>query len=167
MNETLKPKQISEEDNLQVEWMKRAKGMTLAELPEFLQELSAGYKHDYGTICHAIAAAAVAAAWAVEKSPQGGISGFQAGAVGWEFLRGWGSPGLGKIGTRIQRMDDLLFPQYVDDFTSITSDVWEALQAKAAENIAEKSKHVHPRVLSHWEAIAAGHLPTGIRVKPA
>ena len=73
--------QITEEMGIHKEWMKRARDMTMADLPEFLRELTEDYDHDYGTICHAIAAAAVAAAWSVERTPQGGITGFQAGAI--------------------------------------------------------------------------------------
>ena len=36
---------------------------------------------DYGTVCHAIALSAVA------RTAQGGITGFQAGAVMWEFIK--------------------------------------------------------------------------------
>ena len=51
------PKKITEEDGTHKAWMSRAKDMTLADLPEFLRELTEDYQHDYGTICHAIAAA--------------------------------------------------------------------------------------------------------------
>lgn len=47
-------------------------------------------EHDYGTICVAIGAIAAAAARAADRSPNGGITGFQAGAVFWEFTRAWG-----------------------------------------------------------------------------
>lgn len=65
-----------------------AKTQTLETLPAFLAKLAA-YPHDYGTICIAIGAAAVGAAWALERTPQGRISGFQAGAVAQEFAAGW------------------------------------------------------------------------------
>lgn len=145
------------------DWQERAKGATLETLPEFLREITEDYKHDYGTICVAIGAAAVAAAWAVEKTPQGGITGFQAGAVTWEFLRGWNSSMIGDCGARIQKFDDLLFPQYVERFTSIGSDTWQKLQEKAAENLKDKT-HAHPEVLAHWASIADGNVPFGLRI---
>lgn len=65
-------KSITEQDKIHEEWYKEASEMTLENLPEFLRKLTEDYSHDYGTICHAISAAAAAAAWAVEKSPCGG-----------------------------------------------------------------------------------------------
>jgi hypothetical protein len=68
-------------------WKKKAYEVTTDTLPEFLKELSEHYRHDYGTICYALASAAVAAASAMDKSEQGGITGFQAGHVMWQFIR--------------------------------------------------------------------------------
>lgn len=154
---------ITEEDGHQKEWMSRAKGMTIDELPEFLRELTEDYCHDYGTICHAIAAAAVAAAWAVEKTPQGGITGFQAGAIAWEFIKGWGSPSIGKSGARFQNYDNLLFPQYCYHFTTISAEVWQHIQSAASENL-ENSPDAHPNVIAHWKSIVAGDVPFGLSV---
>ena len=56
------------------------KAMTLETLPAFLKEL-AEYKHDYNTICYALTAGAIATAWALNRTPNGGITGFQAGAI--------------------------------------------------------------------------------------
>ncbi len=156
---------ITEEMGLQEKWMARAQEMTLTDLPEFIRELIEDYNHDYGTICHAIAAAGVAACWAVERTPQGGITGFQAGVITWELLRGWNKSMMGDIGTRIQKMDDLLFPQYVDNFTSIDADTWGKLQSAAKENLAKENDFVSANVLSHWRSIAAGNLPRGISVR--
>ena len=55
---------------------------------------------DYGTVCHAIALSAVATAWAANKTAQGGITGFQAGAVMWEFIKNW-SYSSNKTGMRL------------------------------------------------------------------
>lgn len=157
-------KSITEEMGLQKEWMEEAKGMTLENLPDFLKKLTEDYSHDYGTICHAIAAAAVAAAWAVERSPQGGITGFQAGAVSWEFIRGWGSPSLGESGSRFTNYDNLLYPQYKVDFTTIPSSVWDAVVSKAKDNLAERKDGAAEVVIKHWESIVAGVVPFGLRV---
>ena len=155
---------ITEEDNVQELWMKEAKGMTLDGLSEFLRKLAEDYEHDYGTICHAIAAAAVAAAWSVERTPQGGITGSQAGAVAWEMLRGWNSSMLGEVGTRILKMDDLLYPQYADRFTTIDADTFARLSEKAKENLSGDLEHTSPDVLSHWQEIANGKPPFGLRI---
>lgn len=157
-------KDINEEMGVHKEWMERAKKMTLGDLPEFLRELTEEYNHDYGTICHAIAAAAVAAAWAVERTPQGGITGFQASAITWEMLRGWNGSMLGKTGTRILNYDDLLFPQYADKFTGLSDTTWKAVQEKAKSNLEEVDENTSPRVVEHWKSIANGSVPFGLHI---
>lgn len=82
-------KKITEEDKVHLEWYKQASKQTLETLPSFLKNLMEGYNHDYGTVCHALAAGAVATAWAMNAHDNGGITGFQAGAVMWEFIKGW------------------------------------------------------------------------------
>ena len=154
---------ITEKDGVRTAWMERAKDMTLEKLPDFLKELTEKYEHDYGTICHAIAAAAVAAAWAVERTPQGGITGFQAGAVAWEILKGWGGLTIGETGARLQNMDNLLFPQYADHFKAIDRKTWERVQKKAEQNLQD-TDNVAESVRVHWESVAAGVVPFGLRV---
>ncbi len=159
-------KPITEKDNIHQEWMKRAKTITLKDLPEFLRELTEDYEHDYGTICHAIAAAAIGAAWAVEKSPQGGITGFQAGAITWELLKGWGGIDLGKSGTRITNFDNLLYPQFDYHFNTINKSVWETVQSMAKEKLeTENLEHVSKNVINHWKSIATGNVPFGLTIK--
>jgi len=156
-------KQIDEAE-ARKDWHGRAKNMTLAELPEFLRELSEDYQHDYGTICVAIGAAAVAAAWAMENSPQGGITGFQASCITWEMIRGWNGSMLGETGSRIQNFDDLLFPQYAHKFSSIGSEVWKRLQEKAIANL-ESTPDASQGVIDHWISIAEGNVPFGLRIE--
>lgn len=144
----------------------RLKTATLETLPALLTEM-AGFQHDYGSICLACAFAATAAAWAIEHSPSGGITGFQAGAVGWEFLRQWGSPEIGKIGARLLRYDDLLYPQYADKFTAISAETMAAAQKLASENLAEKGDYAVPEVVSHWQSVADGQVPFGLRIAAA
>lgn len=118
-------------------WNKRAKETTLEDLPGFLNELTGNYKHDYGTICHAIAAAAIASASAVDKSEQGGITGFQAGAVMWEFIRAW-NYSHNKTGLSLVNYDDFLYPQYEDRFDkTILPSVWKNVKEEALKNIEE------------------------------
>ena len=82
-------KQIKEEDKVQEEWYTESRHMTVENLPKFFQKLTEQYGHDYGTICHAMAAGALATMRAMDKTPQGGITGFQAGAIMWEFIKRW------------------------------------------------------------------------------
>lgn len=81
--------QITEEMKIQNEWYKEAKKQTVETLPEFVRHLTEDYSHDYGTICHAVAAAGIAAMYAVDNSPTGGITGFQAGCIMWKVIREW------------------------------------------------------------------------------
>lgn len=130
-------KQITEEMKIQEEWYKEARDMTIDKLPDFLNKLTDQYHHDYGTICHAVAAAAIGAAWAVEKSPAGGITGFQAGAIMWEFIRQWNFS-YNKTGLRIIDYDNFLYPQYAEKFDKVLSaDVWKAIQKEARAKVEE------------------------------
>lgn len=150
------------ESKAREEWMSEAKKQTLETPPAFLKKLTEDYEHDYGTICHAIAAAGIGAAWAVERTPQGGITGFQAGAIMWEMIEGWGVFGEGP--KRMTTFNDMLYPQYSRKFRSITPDTWAWLQNKAKENLKDP-ENVSPNVLAHWESVAAGEVPFGYRVE--
>lgn len=157
-------KKIKEEDNIHKEWYDQANKQTLETLPEFLRMLSEDFEHDYGTICHAVTAASVAAAYALMSTPQGGITGFQAGAVMWEFIRYW-SYKSNKSGLRIIDYDNLLYPQYVENFDKvITKNQWSKLQEQAKLNLEESTMAVD-RVRKHWESIAAGNIPFGFKLK--
>ncbi len=127
-------KRIVEEDGVHKEWVAEASEMTLEKLPAFITKLVEEYEHDYGTICHAIASGAIATANAIQRSPSGGISGFQAGCVMWEMIKQWGVFGDGPL--RMVDFSDMLYPQYAYKFKSITRHVWETLQAKAKVNLS-------------------------------
>jgi hypothetical protein len=154
---------ITEKDGVHKEWFQRARDMTVEGLPAFIQELTTAYQHDYGTICHAISAAAIAAAWAVEKSPVGGISGFQANCIMWGFITHW----MSKEGKPMALVDyeDMLYPQMRDQFTTISSETWSHLKQMAADNLAKDSEHTHPNVVEHWEGIVRGEVPFGYTVR--
>ena len=129
--------QITEEMKVQDEWYKEARDMTLDKLPEFLNRIMNDYSHDYGTICHAIAAGAIATTWAMDHSEQGGITGFQAGAVMWQFIRNW-NYSHNKTGLKIIDFDKFLYPQYGDYFQkTISPETWAAIQKEAAAKTKE------------------------------
>lgn len=134
------PKQITEGMNIQGDWYKRAKEMTVEELPNFIKELLTDYVHDYGTICHALAAGAIGAAWAMNKEHQGGITGFQAGGVMWDFIRHWYFDD-NKIGLKLINYDNLLYPQYKESYAkTISKEVWDKLKQEAQRNLDEKER---------------------------
>lgn len=140
----------------------RAKDQTLETLPAFLKEL-AEYEHDYGTICHAMALGAVATCWAIDKSPQGGITGFQGGAITWEFVRHWDPSLLGDCGARLLNYEHMLYPQYDHQFNTISAATWAEVQQRAAKNLAEVSD-AHPNVIARWKSVCEGVIPAGYTV---
>lgn len=154
-------KKITEESGEHKAWAQEAKNQTMESLPAFMSKLADGYEHDYGTICHALSAAAVGAASALNNSAQGGITGFQAGCVMWGFIQTWmnyqDTPLL------LMNMNDMLYPQYENKFRTISAETWGHLQKKAAENLSAIGGH--EAVRDHWASIVAGRVPFGFRVE--
>lgn len=151
------------------EWFEQAKNQTIKTLPEFINHVMNDYEHDYGTVVHAISACAIAATWAANKEDgaRGGITGFQAGFVMWDFVRQF-MYNSNKCGLNIIDYDKMLYPQYEDKFQkTINKSTWEALQEQAKENINDVKNHgrtVHPEIVLHWKMIADGHVPFGYTV---
>lgn len=154
------------EAKFRAKYESQIKAQTLDTLPVFLNEL-ANEPHDYGTICLAIAFGAMAAAWAIEKSPSGGITGFQAGCIGWEMLQRWGAPSIGKLGARLLNYDDLLYPQYAHEFNAISAETWERVKKAATDRLAEIGGEGHPSVIAHMQSVADGNLPFGLQLEAA
>ncbi|WP_139249527.1 hypothetical protein [Lactonifactor longoviformis] len=136
---------ITEEMKVHEEWYKEAEKMTMEKLPKFLNHLMEDYQHDYGTVCHALSAGALATVHAMNESPgaRGGITGFQASCIMWEFIRRFNYKN-NKCGLRLQDMDNLLYPQYADKFHTISENVWNAVQKEAAERI-KQSEAAHEK----------------------
>lgn len=154
---------ITEEMKIHEAWFKEAKSMTLEKLPGFLKHLTEDYVHDYGTIVHALGAGAVATAWALNNSPAGGITGFQASCVMWDFIQNWFYSG-NKCGLRLLDMDNLLYPQYEYKFKTIPGEMFAAIQEEAKKRI-DTARHVHPDVYQHWLNIVAGEIPFGLEIE--
>lgn len=154
---------VTEEMHPEKAWFAEAGKMTEEELPDFYARIIHGYNHDYGTACHAVAACALAAAWAACGDDDIGLSGFQAGFVMWDFIKNWTKSG-NECGLQLIDYDDMLYPQYEYKFKKIiSSDIWQSLQQKAKENL-EKSPDAHPAVVNHWNSIANGVVPFGYSV---
>jgi hypothetical protein len=164
--EESKKTRITEEMGIHEEWYERAREMDQENLDDFINELINGYVHDYGTICHAIAAAGVAASYAIERSKAGGITGFQAGAVKWEYLRNWDTS-LQDKPLRMVDYSNLLYPQYRRDFTSIKKSTWEWVQKEAKnrlDELPESEFGASENVIKHWESIDDGEVPFGLEI---
>ena len=157
---------ITEEMHLEEEWFEQAREQKLETLPEFMNHILNDYCHSYGTICHAISACALAAAWAADSSDQGGITGFQASAIMWDFIRQWIYKS-NKTSLRIIDYDDMLYPQYEYKFVNkeISPSTWETLQNEAKRLLEEGSNYAHERVIEHWENIVNGVVPFGFKIK--
>lgn len=156
-------KQITEKSGEHKKWYEEASKQTLESLPEFLSHLANNYMHDYGTICHAVAASALAAAHAMNASPVGGISGFQAGCIMWEFIQKWMNY---KSPLRLIDYGNMLYPQYKNKFEkTISKETWEYLQKEAYKLLAEDNETASPNVINHWKSIAAGVVPFGYQLE--
>lgn len=157
---------ITDKMHLEKEWFEQARKQKLETLPEFMNHILNDYYHDYGTICHAISACALAAAWAADRSDQVGITGLQSGIVMWDFVRQWAYIS-NKTSLRIIDYDDMLYPQYEYKFVNkeISPSTWEALRHEAKRLLEEKSNYAHEKVIEHWENIVNGVVPFGYRIK--
>jgi hypothetical protein len=154
---------ITEKDGVHKEWYEQAKKIQgPSELTTFVAHLLNDYIHDYGTICHACAAAAIAGAWTVDHDKrQGGITGFQTGAIMWEFISHWNHSGDSPM--KLIDFEDMLYPQYEDRFGEISADTFSWLQKEAARKMAE-NPDAHSEVYAHWKSIVDGMVPFGYRV---
>lgn len=143
-------KTITEEMKIHERWFEEARKQTVDTLPEFVRHLVEDYEHDYGTICHAITAAGLAGMYAVENSPTGGITGFQAGCCMWGIVRQW-SYKNNECGLRMLDFDKLLYPQYEYVFKSISipKDTLEAVRKEAAAKISKYQKSVEDWKVAH------------------
>jgi len=150
----MEPKKLTEGSDefkeLRKEWIATAKKAKIDQLPDVINSMLDGHEHDYGTICHVTAIAALAGANAVNNSEQGGITGYQAGAVMWEFIREFLYTS-NKTGLKITNYDNFLFPQYGYKFDrTIAADNWKELQKAAAENMIE-SEAAHEKYLKQLD----------------
>lgn len=153
-----KRQHITEEQGIHKEWYVTARTMKPEGLDDFIHHLMDDYSHDYGTICHALTAGGIATMWAMNSGKQGGITGFQAGAVMWEFIRNWMSI---EGNMKLVQYNDMLYPQYENKFAkTITTECFHALQDKAREKLVE-SGMMHNRVQLHMQSIVDGVVPFG------
>lgn len=151
----------TEEYKISKEWHERAKNITLETLSEFLKELCE-YPHNYNTIVSAIGAGAVATCWAMNGTENGGITGFQASCVMWDFIANWMQY---KIPMTLVKYEDMLYPQYDYKFSkTINKDTFAWLQEQAEKNLKE-SKFASPYVIAHWKSITDGEVPFGYKLR--
>lgn len=156
-------KAITEEMHLEKEWYKEAKEQTTDTLNDFINHIMNDYEHDYGTVCHAFAACALATIHACNRTEQGGITMFQASMVMWKIVRQLLYPN-NKCGLRMIDYDNMLYPQYDYKFDkTIDSHTFNTLQNEAKKLLEEGS--AHPLVIAHWQSIVDGVVPFGYKIK--
>ena len=136
---------------------------TIDDLADFLRYIEENCNYDYGVAPRSIAQAALTTAYYL--SGKFGITGFQAGFVMWDFIRGWLYTS-NKAGLKIVDYDDMLYPQYGYKFEkTISKNVWESIQKAAKERLEEDpGSYVHPDVKAHWQSIVDGKVPFGYQV---
>ena len=131
-------KSITEKMNVHKKWYKKARKMSMDKLPEFINHLMNDYRHDYGTICHALTSGAIATMWAMDK--KAGITGFQASCIMWEFIQNWMSEYKDKP-LQLLNYENLLYPQYEDKFSkTISQSTWDWLRKEARKKIRQADK---------------------------
>ena len=160
----MEKKYITEEMNEHEQWYKDAHDMTAEALPGFIQNVSENYSHDVVTICHAMAAAALAAMATVNKSTEGDIGKGQQLKVLSLFLRKWADiEGPAKVISWY----GLLNPESENQFKVIPKQVYEMLKKQAQYYLRELEKEKTPnlQLKSHLEKICEGDMPWGFRVE--
>lgn len=163
--EDAKINNTSEEFNFK-KWFELAKKQSSESLTEFILQIMNGYDHDYETVVHAIAACALAAAWAANgtNGAKGGITGFQANAIMWDFITEWRYSN-NQTSLQIIDYDEMLFPQYEQKFQkTIPSRIWKLIQNEARKKLKE-NPNADEKVIKHWESIVNGEVPFGYKVK--
>lgn len=157
-------KKIKEEMKEQEKWYAEADDITLEELPAFINHLVNDYEHDYGTICHAMTAGAIATLYAMDKEDCGGITGFQASVIMWMFIYHWIKPD-NRVGLRLVDYDDLLYPGNGEEFDKVLKPSTFAKLQEAAKEKLQDYEHAHPSVIAHWQSIVDGIAPYGYEVR--
>lgn len=136
---------------------------TKEDLDRFLTEAMAKKDVGYGEIVIIMSACMLAVSKYVDRSPIGGITGFQASFVGWEMVKEFIE--RSKVGMSLLNYEKMLYPQYRDMFSKkIDKDVWKELQKLAKKRLRE-NPDAHPAVIRHWKKIVDGKIPFGYKIK--
>ena len=156
---------LSEENDrelIETWWSDAGSMKSINDAAAFGERLLSDYRHDYGTICHALAAGAYAMLSAMNNDDMhGGITGFQASAIAWMLYKH--VLHLDDAPRRIIDYSDLLYPQMDHKLRTITPEIHAWLIEKAIENLRERT--ANPAVVARWQMIADGKLPAFMKVE--
>lgn len=156
----MKDVKMTEKEYKEMVYDKASKVKNKKELNNLLDEIIE-YGHDYGSIVYGCMAAMKAAFNVVERSPNGGITGFQAGCIGWECVHEFM---MTKPPCKLIDYNNMLYPQYQDKFEkTISQTTWDALQKKAGENLNEK-RSASDNIVAHWQSVRDGKIPFGFTI---
>lgn len=161
-----------ESEEIKRTWFKECRTQTIETLLAFMESVlnndAVNWDRTDPDICydmcvHAVAACALAAAWAANERAK--LSGFQASFVMWDFIRQWFFSD-NRCGLRILDFDNMLYPQYEDKFDkTITQDTFDAIRKRAEELLRDKNEYAVDAVRQHWASIAAGGIPFGYHIR--
>jgi hypothetical protein len=143
-----------------MKWMEVAKEQKFDTLQAFLKKIYDDIPLSYGNICHKIGIAAIATMYAFENSDQGGITGFQSGCILWDVVCAWTS---NYDPQKLIHFKDMLYPQYNQQFATISKETFTWLQTEAKKSIDNNNdgRGMHPDVIKHQKNIIAGKVPFG------
>lgn len=124
---------------------------TLEELNTYITTLETR-SHDYATAAYTMSMAATATFNYMAFKL--GVTGFQASCADLDVLRRTRNL---TCPFKIIKADDMLYPQYdIPADVNKTIEKWEQWAAEAAEKlIAATTYNTHPRVMKHWQMLAA------------
>lgn len=132
------------------------------ELAELAKEICEKFNFDYGVVPRSIGAFLVVAA--NYFCHEMGVTGFQAGFIMYDFIRGFMYP-HNKCGIRVVDYDELLYPQYIEKHTTIPESVWNNIMREAKTKLDEDKVYCHPCVVQYWQDVSKGIVPKEIRIK--
>ena len=143
------------------EWYEQARKQTQSTIGEFIKDLLSK-EHTYDSIIHAAAASAIAGIRAINSDEsQGGITGFQIGAIQAEFIA---HLGVTEIPARIQEFRRMLYPSGKYRFIGIDQRAWDWVQHEAATMLM--SGPTDEKLADHLRNIVSGIPPWGMYVIP-
>ena len=157
---------ITEDDVDIIEsWYVQARKLNnYTELDFFLKALMSEWNHDYGTVIHAMTAGSIATIHVMNQDEdQGGITGFQASCMMWQFMQKFNQL---EGPMKLMQYEKMLYPQYKHRFDkTISPETWEWLQTEAGKKLGDYGLKADPKVIAHWETIVKGRIPFGYKVK--
>lgn len=161
----MKTKSMTEHEYREYIYSKANAVKTKKDLDNFLKQIIESKDLDYGKIVYAICGAMIATCNYIDRSEVGGITGFQAGFIGWEMIKEYTITDDNQFGMKILNYGDLLYPQCEYKFEKIIDkDTWKELRKQAYKNM-RTTPDAHPNVLDHWKSIIDGEVPFGFVVK--